>query len=50
MDKILIENGDVFDGDWDQLNDCFGISEQFELEIFCMFHSWSFTITEVEGD
>jgi len=42
-DKILIEGGDVFDGTWEQLADCFGISPD-SLECWCSKQNWSYQI------
>ena len=42
-DKILIEGGDVFDGDWNQLADCFGICPD-TLESWCQFENFSYQI------
>ena len=42
-DKILIEAGDVFDGDWNQLADCFGICPD-TLEAWCQAENYSYQI------
>ncbi len=34
-DVILIDGGDTFEGDWDQLADCFGLLNENDLIAFC---------------
>lgn len=41
--RILIDNGDIFDGDECQLQDCFGIGIN-ELESFCISQNMSYEI------
>ena len=40
---ILIENGDVFEGDEESLMDCFGITID-ELQEFCSDYQWKYSI------
>lgn len=40
----LIEDGEVFEGEAWQLDDCFGISVD-ELDDWCAVHNWSWTNT-----
>jgi len=42
-DRIIIEGGDVFEGTWEQLADCFGISSD-SLECWCSQEKWSYQI------
>ena len=50
MTKILIENGEVFDGDWQQLDDCFGLRDEGELAGFCESFKWEYTIEETDDE
>ena len=41
---ILIEGGDVFEGNWPMLRDCFGIYDIETLYAFCAHEKWEFEI------
>ncbi len=43
QDLIIIENGDLFIGSWDQLSDCFGISSD-NLDIWCNSENYIYEI------
>ena len=45
--RILVEDGDVFDGNWQQLDDCFGLRDEAELQSWCEAYGWSYTIEEL---
>lgn len=45
-DWILVEDGDVFEGDWSMLDDCFGLRDEDELEDWCNSNGWVYTITD----
>ena len=41
--RILIDNGDTFDGDAAMLQDCFGVTLD-QLDLFCSANQMSYTI------
>jgi len=40
----------VFEGTWEQLDDCFGLMHVDDLQSWCMFHKFTYTITQKEED
>ena len=45
-DLILIDGGEVFEGSWAQLADCFGIMDEHNLCGFCEVHDCVFEIKQ----
>jgi len=44
---ILIEDGDIFEGNEEQLDDCFGIGVE-ELARWCFSNNWKYKIIDSE--
>ena len=47
-DWILVEGGDVFEGTWEQLEDCFGLTDENDLWDWCKSNAWKYTIEDRE--
>ena len=43
-DLILIDGGEMFEGSWAQLADCFGIMDEHNLRGFCEVNDCEFEI------
>lgn len=46
-DWILIDNGDTFEGTWEQVADCFGITGR-TFEAWCEFNNMEFSIETID--
>lgn len=45
-DKILVNGGEVFEGSWEQLDDCFGIQNVNDLNDWCQLHGFTYVVVE----
>jgi len=48
-DIIKIDNGDTFEGSWEQLEDCFGVNRD-TLDGFCANNDMKYQILEIDFD
>lgn len=49
-ERILVNGGEVFDGDWDQLDDCFGLRDEANLYDWCEYHGFCYWIVHYEEE
>ena len=49
-DLIKVEDGDIFEGTWEMLEDCFGLIDFEDLESWCSDWNYTYTITHDGGE